>query len=144
MVGHHRQPVFPAQLAEALDPFSFGAQVDLPVGHAAAIEIGAQRFAVGTPVGGEDQNRIERHLATQTSQILNSEFGIRNAARLSTNSTETGSKIPNSEFRIPNSHVVSSVSSRPYSLRSAIPGSISNSTLGSSRHRAWTLTLRPR
>ena len=74
MVSDDREAVFPAQLAQPLHFFGMAADVDLAVDHAAAIEILTQGATVGTAVGGENENGVERHLANQTSQILNFEF----------------------------------------------------------------------
>jgi hypothetical protein len=74
VVGDDGESVFPAQLAQSLHLFGKTAEVDLAVDHAAAVEVLTQCATVGTAIGGKDENGVERHLATQTSQILNFEF----------------------------------------------------------------------
>ena len=73
MVEHNRQSVLPAQLAQPLHLLGPAAEVDFAIGHATPVEVLAQCAAVRTAIGRIDENRVERHLATQKSKILNFE-----------------------------------------------------------------------
>ena len=60
VVGDDRKAVLPDQLLQAGHLIRFTAEVYFPVHDPSPVEIFTQRFAVRTPIGGEDEDGIER------------------------------------------------------------------------------------
>ena len=60
VIGDHRQAVLPAQTTQPPHLVGLAAEVDLSVNHPPQIEIRTQRRTVGTPIGGKDDDGVER------------------------------------------------------------------------------------
>ena len=64
VIGNHRQAVFPAHITHALHLVRLTAEVDFAVDDSPPVEVRTKSRAVRAPVGGKDDDGVERDQLT--------------------------------------------------------------------------------